>query len=508
MDNDQLNKGKIAKNTLLLYFRMFLILAISLYTSRVVLDKLGVEDYALYNVVGGLVGMLSFLNSTLSAGTSRFLTYDLGRGDIRKLQLTFNTTFYVHLTLALLIIFFMETGGMWYMYNKLVVPDERFIAAMWIFQLSLFTTFISITQVPYSSAIMAHEDMSIYAYVGMVEVVLKLLIVFLIIISPIDKLITYSSLVAVVQISVALFYRFYCTKRYTECALTKAFDRNTLKSMLGFTGWSTIANLSETLNLQGSLLLLNLFFSPVVVSAQSIGNQISTQLMQFTSNFRIAVNPQIVKQYAVGNYDLSRKITLNSTIYLLDLMLLISVPFVLLADKILNIWLVEVPEYAIIFVQLIVIEKIISTVGASFYMPMVASGSLKSNSLSSVFLGVGRFLILYILFRLGADVLWLQYTAIISSVLSAFCVKPVILHKELLYPIKEVAFCIVKCILIIIFSFSIPVLFQHSLSDSLINAIVVLLISVINVIMIGLIFLSSQERKILYKYISDKIVRR
>lgn len=499
---------RIAKNTFFLYFRMLIIMAVTLYTSRVILDKLGTDDYALYNVVGGIVAMLSFLNGTLSNGTARFLTFELGRGNQQRLCVTFSTTFYIHLLLAAIIILIMETGGMWYVYNKLVVAPERFHAALIVFQLSLLTTFVSITQVPYTSIIMAHEDMGIYAYISIFEAFAKLLVVYLLSISSFDKLITYAILIAVVQIIVALSYRVFAIRKYQEAHIGRTFDRGMFKQILGYSGWNTIANLTEMLNLQGVIVLLNLFFQPVVVAAQAIGNQIAGQVMQFSNNFRSAINPQIIKLYASGAYEDSRRLTLRTTVYVFDLMLLIGLPLILLMKPILNLWLVDVPPYTVLFSQLIVVNRILATIGGCFYIPMMAAAKLKTNSVASIFLGIGQFVFLYVIFRLGADVMWVQYLPIFVVIIYVFVLKPYILYKEINYPFKEILQCFFDCFKVAFFSIAISFGLDSILGDSWMELGVLLIGSVLSVAISSYLFLDKPAKQKLQTAISSKILRK
>lgn len=421
---------RIAKNTLLLYFRMILIMGVTLYTSRVILDKLGVDDYGLYSVVGGVVGMLSFINGTLSIGTLRFLTYELGKGDDNKLRLTFNTAFYTHFVLSVVLAIVLESGGLWFVYHKLVIPPDRFHAALIAYHISVFTSIIVITQVPYTSLIIAHERMGIYAYISIFEAVAKLGVVYLLAISTYDKLIVYAVLIAFVQFLTALFYRLFCVKRFPESRLGVIFDRGIFKLMMGFSGWNIAANLSETLKNQGCIVLLNLFFQPVVVTAQTIGNQVAGAMMQFINNFRTAINPQIIKHYAVGEYEESKRLTLTTTILVFDLVLLIGLPTIFVMNKIMEIWLVEVPAYAVVFTQYIIIQRIIGTFDAAFYIPMMAASKIKTNSLFALSLSVVTILLLYFLFRIGCNVMYLQYVGVVSALLFSFLIKPCILVRE------------------------------------------------------------------------------
>lgn len=438
---------RIAKNTIFLYIRMMFVMGVSLYAARVVLDKLGVDDYSLYNVVGGIVGMLSFLNGTLSIGTSRFLTYELGRKDNSRLGITFNTTFYAHFALGILFILLLETGGVWYIYNKLVVDASRLDAAMIVFQISIAASLIALIQVPYTSLILAHEDMGVYAYVGIFEAVAKLGVVYALVVTDTDKLILYAVLIAVVQLLVAICYIIYCRRNYIESRLKLLYDKSIMKSLLSFSGWNVLANLSETLKLQGYIILLNLFFQPFVVAAQTIGNQVAGAMMQFIGNFRNAINPQVIKLYAAGEYEESKRLTLSTTVFVFDLVLLLGLPTIFVMEPIMKLWLVDVPPYTVVFTQYIVVQRILSTFDASFYIPMMAAGKIKTNSVISSCFGPGLFVLLYVLFRLGFDVMWLQYTGVIVTCLFSFYIKPYILTKEVVgYEMKDFIPCYMLCI--------------------------------------------------------------
>ena len=427
----QANKRRIAKNALFLYVRMLIIMAVSLFTQRVVLDKLGASDYGIYAAVGGVVAMLGFLNGTLSTGTSRFLTFELGKGDLNKLKNTFSTAFYTHLILAAIVVVVLLTGGVWFVEHKLIIPTERLSAAVWVLVISVFTTFVSITQVPYTSVIIAHENMSIYAYIGLFEAAAKLGIVYLLSLATWDKLIFYAALVAFVQIVIAVFYRFYCTRHYEESHIQRRFDKPIFKDMMSFSSWSLIANVSQILGTQGLTVVLNMFFNPVVIAAQSIGNQISNALYSFRGNFSTAVNPQIIKLYSTKQYTESRKLTLEASIYIFDMMLLLSLPIIVLMESILNLWLVEVPEYAVIFSQWILISHLFGTYAWTLYTPMVASGNLKQNSYASVFVTIFGVVVLYFMFKAGCDVMWVQYIAFAQAVLYSYLVKPIILCRHI-----------------------------------------------------------------------------
>lgn len=505
MTENTANNKRIAKNTLFLYFRMILIMGVTLYTSRVILDKLGVDDYGLYNVVGGVVGMLSFLNGTLSIGTSRFLTYELGTANTSRLKDTFSTAFYVHFILALTILLLMETGGMWFLYNKLVIPPERLIACVWVFQLSILTTFVAITQVPYTATIMAHEHMSVYAYISIFEAIAKLGVCYLLSIASMDRLIVYAVLITIVQIFVAMLYRIYCIHHFSESHLHRVFDKDIFKGMMGFSGWNVMANLSETLKQQGVLILINMFFAPVVAAAQAVANQVSNAMMQFVNNFRTAINPQIIKLYAAGDKEASKKLTLQTTVYCFDLILMLGLPAIVMMDWLMSVWLVEVPDYAVAFTRWIVVCNIVGTFNAAFYIPMMAANKMRSNSIAAVIFGIGQFVLLYFLLRIDFGPMWVQYMGLIASVVFSFFVKPFILYREIGYSLKELLLCYWNCTKILLLASIIIIPFLYLMDKGTIATIAKGGISFIAAGFASYIFLEKQAKMKLHKFILMKI---
>ena len=483
-------------------------MAVQLYTSRVVLDKLGADDYGLYNVVGGVVGLLSFLTGTLSIGTSRFITYELGAGDAKKLKSTFVTSFYTHLALSGIIVILLETIGLWFFYNHLVIPSDRLDAAFWVYQISILTTIVAITQVPYTSAIMAHEKMDIYAYLSIFEAVAKLFVVYLLAIAPYDKMLFYAVLIAIVQIMLASFYRFFCVRKFQECRLNFSFDKSIFKKLMGFSGWNITANIAEVLKAQGVIVLINMFFQPAIVAAQAIGNQITNAMMQFINNIRTAVNPQIIKLYASGDYEGSKRLTLKSSLYVFDLLLLLGLPFILLMEPILNLWLKEVPPYTVVFAQCIVASQIIGNFSASFYTPMLAANKIKKNSIAAVIFSFSNFIILYLIFKLGGDVMWVQYVYIFNSALWSYFIKPYILYKDIDYKIAEMVNCILFTFKVGLLSCLIAIPARLLLNNSIIECILLFMITIVAVIISSYIFMYKEDRRKATSFIYNKIKQR
>lgn len=500
---------RIVSNTLFLYIRMFLIMAVTLYASRVVLDKLGVDDYGIYHSVSGVVAMLAFLNNTLSTGTSRFLTFELGKGNKDTLSETFNTAFYAHLLLAIIVVILFETVGIWFIQNKLIIPASRLIAAKWVFHISVITTFVSITQVPYTSVIIAHENMKVYAYVGIFDAIARLAIVFLLSISPFDRLIFYAFLVACVQLLVLVMYRMYCVKKYHESILRKVFNKNIFNNIISFSGLSLVANISQIVSNQGLVILINMFFQPSIVAAQAVGNQLSTAVTSFVSNLRTAINPQIIKLYATGQYEESKKLTLTSSIYVHELVLFFALPLIVIMEPLLHYWLVDVPDYAVIFAQCIMIKQIFDVYNASLYTPMIASGELKTNSIASVLFSIGLFVVLYILLKMGFSVMWVQYLSIIQVFVFSYLVKPWILCKELNYTWTEIFHCFLKCFIVSALPVAVSVIMMLYFNvDNFISMLLVASIICFSVLISSYIFLDKDTKRRIHRVIIRVLKRK
>ena len=449
----------IAKNTVFLYIRTFVTMIISLYTSRVILQVLGIDDYGIYQAVGGIVGILSFLNSALSVGTSRFITFELGTGNKERLINTFSTTLTVHIILAGVIALIGETLGLWYFNTKMVIPDERFYAAAWVFHLSIITAIISIVSVPYNSAVIAHERMKVFAYVGIVNAVGQLIVVYLLTIGNIDKLILYAVLLLVIQLGILIFYVFYCRKMFEETKYQFFFiDRKLFKNIFSFSGWGLVAGSAIALNTQGILLLLNYFFTPAVVTARAISLQVYSAANQFVNNFRTAANPQIVKKLAAGDVEGSHKLLLQSTMFSYYLMLILCLPICLLAEPLLNLWLVEVPEYTVIFLQLVIIQSLFQVFDASFYTALYAKGRIKENALISPMIAVISFPVVFVLFKMGASPLALSWASLITYVLAGCVIKPILIVKIADYSWKEIMKTMYICLIVTVVAVPIPVL--------------------------------------------------
>lgn len=478
-----LDSKKIAKNTMFMYFRMILVMAVSMYTSRVVLDKLGVEDFGLYNAITSVVGIVGFVTNTLNTTTSRFLTFELGRGRMDKMVSMFSTISIIYVIFSLVMVVLLETAGLYYLSHVFVTPPGREEAAGIVYQISILLVVLSFLEVPFSSAIVANEDLNIYAYIGIADVIIKLLIVYLLAISPVDKLVTYALLMLGAKLLISTAYVLSSYLKYNYVRLKRVFDKSIFKEVMSFTSWTLVANVSNAITVQGSILLINLFFAPAIIAAKALATQVSNALMLFVNNFRTAVNPQIIKSYSAGYVGSHRKLILASTNLYYDMLLILGLPFVFTMKTVLEVWLVEVPPYAVEFTQLVIITQLVSLIDNSFYTTFVAAGKLKVLSFIGLASSVLYFIILYFIYKLGGDVLWAQYLLLISNCIWSFLIKPWLMVKDLDYKVSELWHCLKGCILVLVISFAtswgVSLLFGDSLLQQALLFVVVLLICII-----------------------------
>lgn len=500
----------IAKNTIFLYIRMLFAMAVSLYTSRVVLDVLGVEDYGLYQAVGGVVAMMSFLNSALSHGTSRFLTFELGTGNYQKLERTFSSVLTVHILLAFLIVIVAETLGLWFVRNKLVIPAERFDPAIIAYHFSILTTVIHIIQVPYNSSIIAHERMNVYAYVSIIEVVLKLAICYLLKIGGFDKLVLYALLLCSVQGSVAMMYRIYCKKHFPESHFKPMWDWSILKNVLSYSGWNLFANTALALVTQGASILLNVFFNSAVVSAMAISNQVNAASQQFVNSFRTAVNPQVVKKLAVGDLNGSMKLLLVSARFSFYLMLMLALPIFLLSEELLGVWLKEVPEYTNIFVKITIVTCLFQVFDTSFYTALYAKGRIRENALISPSLLFLLFPIVYVIYKLGGAPTALSWGLLVVYSLLGLVVKPMLIIRIADYRWKDILAVFGDCAKVFIVAAIVPaIVYYYSETLFHVTFVKVLVLGLVAILSVGIsvwfLGLTPEWRRKLVCFVSNKI---
>lgn len=506
------NNKTIAKNTLLLYIRMLCTMLISLYTTRVVLEALGVEQCGVYQAVGGIVVMLSFINSALGNGTARFLTVELGIGNPEKLKKTFSTLLSLHIIIALIIVLLAETVGLWFVCNKLIIPEGMMNSAIIVYQISILTSIITITQVPYSASIISHERMSIYAYLSIFEAVANLLIAYaLLICNDYNKLVLYAVLLCILKISTALYYRYYCVRNFEETAFCLKIDKPIMKDVLGYSVWNIFASISGPLRNQGAIILLNIFFTPAVVTARYIANQVNLAANQFIENFRTAANPQIVKRHAKGDTTGSKQLLLTSTKFSYFLMLILGTPIILTSEQILRLWLKEVPEYSVIFLQLAILTSIIQVFDTSFYTALYAKGRIKENAIVSPVLGILSFPVMYLFFKAGYSPISMAWIMLIIGCILSFIVKPILIIKYVEYKLADIIPLFKICAMVTIVA-SIPLLLLLHYEESLLpknDFLYILSITIISstsiITSIWFIGLSDNNKNAIKRFIKNKI---
>lgn len=444
---------------------MFLIMGVSLYTSRVVLQTLGVEDFGIYNVVGGIVTMFSFLNGSLGAATSRYITFELGRKDYIRLNKIFNVALVTHIVIGLVIVLLAETIGLWFFYEKMVIPEERLNAAFWVYQISILSTLISLTQVPYNATIIAHENMKVYAYVGIIEVVLKLIVIYILIISPFDKLIIYACMLFLINIGIILFYRIYCIRRYQESRIKLCKEKALYKDMFKFAGSDLIGNVSVLAQGQGLNLLLNMFFGPVVNAARAVAYQVQGAVTQFSNNFMTAVRPQIIKSYAEGNLKDMWQLVIQSSNFSYYLMWLICLPIMLETKTILTLWLGEYPDHAVSFMILVLMLCLIQTIKTPRVTIFHAMAKVFWSNITVGVVLCLAFPLAYIFLKMGGTPESVFWAANITMIASEF-VSVAVLRHFLDFSVANYFFQVHgRCLLVTVISSVIPFLLYDKIME-------------------------------------------
>lgn len=480
-DTSQNNK-RIAKNTLLLYVRMLFMLVISLYTSRVVLNTLGVVDYGINNVVGGVIAMLGFLTSSLSAASSRYITYDLGKGDMSVMKKTFGNILTINFILAGIVLVIGETLGLWFMSTQLQIPQERETAAMWVYQFSIFSSVLAVISVPYNATIIAHEKMSAFAYMSIADAVLKLLIVYLLIVIPYDKLVIYAILYFCIQVFDRVVYGIYCSRHFDETHAKLRYDGKLFREMFVFAGWTMNGNLASIGYTQGLNILLNVFFGPAVNAARGIAVQVQGVCQQFCSNFQMALNPQLTKNYAQGNLDEMHRLLIKSSKFSFYILFFIVLPLMFEAGFVLKLWLGIVPEHTIAFLRLILIAGLLYTLSNPIIVSVHATGRLKKFQIIEGTMLLTIIPIAYILLKIFQ--IQPEYVFVVHIVIELFTqyarlriVLPMIQMKLYNYLIS-----VVKPILCVVsLSLWLPYIANEIIPNQWISFFVVCLVSVFSV---------------------------
>ena len=479
-------------------------MAISFYTSRLVLVYLGIEDFGIYNVVGGIVSTFLFLNGAMASSTQRYLTFELEKNDNEKLRVIFTISMFIHTVIALFILILGETLGLWFLNTQLNIPDDRFVAAFWVYQFAILNMMVLIISVPYNAVIIAHERMKAFAYISVVEVFLKLLIVLSLALSSFDNLIFYSFLYFIVQLSIRWIYIIYCKRNFKETELKGfTYDLNLIKEMTAFAGWNLIGNFSFMTFYQGINILLNIFFGPVVNAARGIAVQVQGVISQFFVNFQMALNPQITKSYASKELHYMYSLIFRSTKFTFFLLFVICLPLFLETNVVLDIWLKEVPMHTAIFLRLILITSIFDAISNPLIISAMATGKVKKFELI-----IGSILLLilpfsYLILKLGGA----PYTVFIVHIffsIVAYVVRLIIVKQLIFISLKEYFINVIfKCGLVMSFAIPLPLYLKYILNDNLISFFLISCISVItSLTAIYFVGLDFSEKN----YIKSKVI--
>jgi O-antigen/teichoic acid export membrane protein len=452
-------------------------MGVGLYTSRVVLQTLGVSDYGIYNVVGSSVAMFSLVSGSLSFSILRYLTFELGAGNKARLTKIFSASLNIFCFIAFVIVIIAESFGVWFINNHLEVPAERLNTTMWVFQISLITFLVNIISLPYNALIQAHEKFNVYAYISIVEVVLKLILVFVLMYITFDKLISYTVMLLIIAIIVRIINGIYCLKHFEESKYSFFFEKGLYKELLSFSGWNFIGNTGYVLKNQGVNIVLNLFFGVTVNAARGIALQVSTIATSFVNSFTTAITPQITKSYAQTDYKITTNLVYTGTLWACYLVLLLSLPVLLETEFILKLWLTIVPEYTIIFVQLIMVSVIVDLLSKNLTTLIMATGNVRFYQCLNGSLLILIIPISILLLKWGFQ----PYITLIVSIIISFIsliIRILILRKRELISIKFFILKVLsKIFLIVICSLAFPILLKIKLEDSFASAILIMLIT-------------------------------
>ena len=500
------NSKRIAKNTLVLYVRMLAMMVISIYTSRIILKSLGVEDYGIYNVVGGFVSMFTMISGSLNNAINRFLMFDIGKGNIEQLTKTFSSAVTIQMLLALIFFIIAETIGLWFLNYKMVIPESRILATNFVYQFSIISFMLSLITIPYNAIIIAREKMSIFAYMSILDVVGKLLIAWSTQYTPTDKLIFFSAIIMIFSLIMRLIYGIYCKRNFEECNFKFNFDKKRLKEMFSFAGWNVIGSASAILRDQGGNILINLFYGPIVNAARAIASQVNNAITGFVHNFQTALTPQIIKNYASSNHEYMFALALKGARFSFYILFLLSLPFILNTDYILQLWLEEVPAHSAFFVQLVLILAMFDCVANPFVTIALATGRIRNYQLIVGGLQMLNLPIAYICHKIGSIP---EIVTIVAIIMTAICmVARLIILKNMvalniLRVCKEVFFNAIKVgLLSSIIPYLIHINNETTFLHFMIDCIFCLISSSIVILFVGC---DKKERTFIFEKVIDKL---
>ena len=484
------NHARVMRNTALLYFRMALMMCINLYTSRVVLQALGVEDYGLFYVVWGIVFIFGFINDSMMASTQRFLTFELGAGDKKRLHEVFVTSVHIHFIVSLIIVFLSETGGLWFILEKMVIPEGRLSAAIWCFQLSIVTTVAEVMSCPYQAAIIAHEKMSAFAYISILDAFLKLAIVGMLLLTGYDRLIVYAILYTGEKLLIRVVYNIYCTRHFEESRYHWFFEKTLFKKMSSFAGWSMFGNLAYVLYTQGPNMLLNVFFGPVANAAQAAASQAQTAVGNFSRNFQVAINPQITKTFASQQLEEMHLLIFRGSRLTFCLLLLLCLPLIVEAPMVLDLWLKDVPEGTVVFLRFLLVILLVQQTASPLIAAIGATGKIKKYEMMTGGLMLTIVPAAYVVLRMGGKP-WSVFAVYLCIVILTYIATLYLTLPPIKLKLRDYISNVLRpCSIVMVISMIVPVVLKlltgHGILFSFLNIAVTVMATSILCYTIGI----------------------
>lgn len=503
------NNKRIAKNTLALYFRMIITMLVSLYTSRIVLEALGVDDYGIYSVVGGVVIILAFLNNAMSGATQRFLNYEMGRNNERGLNEVFSTAVLIHIVVALVVLVLAETVGLWFLNTYMVFPPDRLTAANYVYQFSVAAFLVTVVSVPFNSAIIAHERMTIFAWISIIEVTLKLLIAYLILSFSRDRLIFYAFLMFLVSVVLGMLYGLYCWRSFKETKVKREYLRKDLfKQILSFSGWTVFGNLGYILHTQGIAICINMFFGAAVNAAQGISNQVNHAISGFVSNFQTALNPQIVKSYASGEINEMHTLICRGCRLSFMLISFFTVALIVEANGVLGIWLKTVPQYAVIFVQTVLLIAIFNSYSNVLSAAQGATGRIKMYQVVLTTVGALHLPLTILVYWLKQPPYWCNYIYLGIIIVLQIIRVAFVCHTIKMPLIHFFKMVVVRCLIVLAICFAASIALHLLLPDDVLMTLVKVCGSIVLTGGIIMLFgVNRQEKRFIFAAVKNKLHR-
>lgn len=487
----------------MLYIRMLFLMIVNLYTSRVILQALGVEDYGVYNAIAGFIAMFSMVSSAIAGAISRFITFVLGQGDKDKLKKVFSTAIIIQLTLATIVVVLVEAVGVWFLNTHMTIPDGREVAANWVLQFALVTFVLNLWSTPYNAALIAHEKMAAFAYIGIFEGVANLIIAFMVMYSPFDRLIVYGAFICLIALITRMIYNGYCKKHFDECIFKWTFDYNLFKEMFSFAGWNFIGSISGLLRDQGINILFNVFCGPIINAARGLAIQVQTAVFKFSSNFYVAVQPQITKSYASDNVDESHDLVLRSSRFAFLLLTALIVPLITETDFILQLWLKEVPAHTTAFVQIILLCTLIDSLSTPLIYLMLATGNIKRYQIVVGLFNFINFPVAWIILYCGGSPELAQLSIIFFS-LGALILRISMLRPLTHFPVRDFMVSTVsRCLFIVTICFIVSLTISQKMDNGLSRFILNFSVTELTLgILLLTIGLNTGEKKFIFEKVN------